>query len=89
VADLGTDYLGRLPPQAQAWFRAAMGHVGSPYRPEKALISLAYGCQLDPSLLRRHIVAAVFGPDHVDVAMALMDRIIEDRPAFEPSGPLS
>jgi len=87
--DVGTDYLGRLPPAAQEWFKAAMHHVGSPYRPEKTLISLAYGCQLDPSLLRRDIVAAVFGPEHVDVAIALMDRIVEDRPPYEPSGPLS
>jgi hypothetical protein len=39
-----------------------MRHVGGPYRPEKMLINYAIGCQLDPDLLRRDIVAADFGP---------------------------
>lgn len=87
--DVGTDYLGRLPPEAQVNFRAALDHLGNPYRPEKALVCLAIGCDLDPTLLRRDIVGAVFGPEHVDVAIKLMGRIVEDRPAFDASERLS
>jgi hypothetical protein len=63
--------------------------VDGPYRPEITLINFAIRCQLDPDLLRRDIVAAVFGPDHVDVAIWLLDRIVENRPVFDPSGRLS